>query len=280
MMRLSCAAMLLLSASGLSAQEARQMGAHEHGVGQLNIAFDGDQIAMELHAPGADIVGFEYAATRAEDVAKVTAAVAALESPLELFSFPAAAGCTVIDAMAALENEEGHEGHEDHEGHEGHEGHEDHEGHEGHGDHEGDDDHDTHDHGDAHDEDHEEDEHAEHDHDDHDDHKEHDDDHKDDEHAGHDHDDHKDDDHKDEAHGDEGHDNEGHDHETEASEAGHTEFHAEYLLTCSDMDAVKGMEFPYFVVFSNALELEVQVISDRGATAAEVTRSVPVLDLR
>ena len=56
------------------AQEARQLNAHEHGVGQLDIAFDGDQIAMELHAPGADIVGFEYGAESAEDRAAVDAA--------------------------------------------------------------------------------------------------------------------------------------------------------------------------------------------------------------
>ena len=67
------------------AQETRQLDAHEHGVGQLDIAFDGKQIAMELHAPGADIVGFEYVAESSEDRAAIDAAVAILAKPLDLF---------------------------------------------------------------------------------------------------------------------------------------------------------------------------------------------------
>ena len=158
------------------AQEARQLNAHEHGVGQLDIAFDGDQIAMELHAPGADIVGFEYGAESAEDRAAVDAAVAALAKPLDLFVLAEAAGCSVVNASAGLEGEEGHEDH--------------------------------------------------------------------------------------------------------ADEADHTEFHAEYLLTCADPSVMTDITFAYFDAFPNALEVEVQVISDTGATSFEVERDAPTLDLR
>lgn len=175
------------------AEETRQLDAHEHGVGQLDIAFDGAQIAIELHAPGADIVGFEFAAKSVDDRAKVDAAVATLARPLDLFTLPAAAGCSVVQASAALEIEEAHEDHDE--------------------------------------------DHAE-------------------------------------------HEEEGHSDAEHAEEASHTEFHAEYLLNCADPAAASVISFAYFEAFPNALELEVQVISDKGATAFEVKRDAPTLDLR
>ncbi len=217
MHRLAPAALVLLAAGAASAEETRQLDAHEHGVGQLNIAFDGDQIAMELHAPGADIVGFEHQAKTAEDRAKVDAAVATLARPLDLFALPAAAGCSVVQASASLESEEDHDDH----------GHEDHA-----------DNHDDHDHAKHGEEGHTDEDHAAHQ-------KDHD-----------------------------------HDHDDHAKEASHTEFHAEYLLNCADPAQATLVTFAYFDSFPNALELEVQVVSDRGATAFEVVRDAPTLDLR
>ncbi|MDG1103189.1 MAG: DUF2796 domain-containing protein [Ascidiaceihabitans sp.] len=166
------------------AEEPRQLDAHEHGVGQLDIAIDGQQIAMELHAPGADIVGFEYAAKSAKDLAAVDAAVAKLSAPLALFVLPEAAGCSIVEASAGLESEEEHE--------------------------------------------------------------EHGDEHADDEHA---------------------------------DEEGHTEFHAEYLLNCAEPSVITGIDFAYFGSFPNALEVEVQIIADTGATSFEVERDAPTLYL-
>ena len=59
---LSLIAFAVAATTPVFAEKTRQLDAHEHGVGQLDIAFDGKQISMELHAPGADIVSFEYAA--------------------------------------------------------------------------------------------------------------------------------------------------------------------------------------------------------------------------
>lgn len=207
-------ALTTLISSPVFAQETRQLGSHEHGVGQLDIAFDGSQVAMELHAPGADIVGFEYAAESDEGIAAVDAALLVLEQPLDLFVVPDAAQCSVVEARAELESEDAHDG-DDHEDHE-EEMHDDH-GKEGHEDHDSGD------------------------------------------HSGDDHDDH-----------------EGEDH---AEESGHTEFHAEYLLECDDTTALSEISFAYFTAFPNALEVKVQVISDSGATAFEVERDVPTLDL-
>ena len=185
-------ALALVSTTPVFAEQTRQLDAHEHGVGQLDIAFDGKQISMELHAPGADIVSFEYAAESAKDRAKVDAAVAMLARPLDLFVITEAAGCTIVQASAELESEEGQADHED------------------------------------------------------------------------EHDDHEDADHQ----------------EKNVGEAGHTEFHAEYLLACADPGAVTEITFTYFDVFPNALEVEVQLISNKGATSFEVERDAPTLDLR
>ena len=190
---------LALLATPALAQETRQLDSHEHGVGELNIAVDGDTIAMDFHAPGADIVGFEYAAESAEDRRAIDAAVATLARPLELFVLPSAAECSVVQASAELESEDSHD-----------------------------------DHGEGYDDDHAEE---------HDENEE--------EHA---------DDH--------------------ADEAGHTEFHAEYTLTCGNPDALTEITFAYFDTFENAREIEVQIISQSGAQAFEVERDNPQLDLR
>ncbi|SLN27004.1 hypothetical protein TRL7639_00995 [Falsiruegeria litorea R37] len=202
------------------AEETRSLGAHEHGSGTLNIAFEGNSIAMEVEAPGADIVGFEHEATSDEDRKLIETAVANLGKPLDLFVLSAEAGCSVVSASVELHGDEEHDDHDDEHAHD-----DDHAN-------EAKDDH-------AHDDDHE--------HDTKDDH--------DDEH----HDDHA-------------------DHEDEGAE--HAEFHAEYALTCSDMSALSKIEFTYFERFPNALELDVQIVSAKGAQAHEVERDDPVLDLQ
>jgi len=208
--KFSTALSLTILTAGAAHTQTRELDAHQHGHGALNIAFEGASVAMELEVPGADIVGFEHPAESDADRALIDAAIAQLAKPLELFAMPAAAGCTVTAANVALLGEDDHD-----------------------------------EHGDDH-----KDEHA-------DDHKdEHDDDHKDD-HA---------DDHKDE-------------HADEEGEEGHNEFHAEYALTCADLSAIDAIEFVYFERFPNAAELDIQLISDKGAKGFEVERDEPRLDL-
>jgi hypothetical protein len=140
----------LVAALPAFAEETRQLDAHEHGVGTLDIAIDGSTVGMAFEAPGADIVGFEYAATSDADLATISQALATLSAPLDLFVMPDAAGCTVVDAKAELEREDGHdEHHEHHEEHHDDHGNDDHEEHADH-DHDdhGDDDHGHDDHAD------------------------------------------------------------------------------------------------------------------------------------
>ena len=108
--------------------EHGSLAAHEHGVGRLNAALDGQ--TLELESPAMNLVGFEHVATSDADKAKVAAARAQLEKPLALFSLPAAAGCKVTsqelesplfgdkpDADDHDEEEAGKDGHEHHHDH-------------------------------------------------------------------------------------------------------------------------------------------------------------------
>lgn len=127
-MKHSLSLVALFAALPAFADGTRQLDAHEHGVGALNIAVDGRTVAMEFEAPGADIVGFEHPAINADDRAAIDAAVSALAAPLDLFVLPTAAGCSVTRASAALtgDHEEHHEEHADHDDHEDHDNHDDH----------------------------------------------------------------------------------------------------------------------------------------------------------
>jgi len=84
--------LLAQAGHGVSAAE-REHAAHLHGVGTLNVAIEGDEVEIELIAPGADIVGFEHAPETAADKAAVDNAVAALKNGAGLFAFPPGAGC-------------------------------------------------------------------------------------------------------------------------------------------------------------------------------------------
>ena len=75
--------------------EHGSLGAHEHGVGRLNAALDGQTLELELESPAMNLVGFEHVATTDADKAKVAAVRAQLEKPLVLFNLPTAAGCVI-----------------------------------------------------------------------------------------------------------------------------------------------------------------------------------------
>ncbi|WP_281709282.1 zinc uptake protein ZrgA [Phaeobacter italicus] len=145
----------LLAAAPALAEESRQLGTHEHGVGLMNMAIDGDVLAIELNVPGADIVGFEHAAKAEADRAAVERALAVLADPANLIALPAAAACRMDEAVAHLLGDteaasDEHAAHDDH-------AHDDHD-HAAH-------DHDSHehdDHGEAAHADHDEAHHAEH----------------------------------------------------------------------------------------------------------------------
>src|SRR5262245_53115454 len=98
------------------AEEAhRELGAHVHGHGTLNIAIEDKRVSMELEVPGMDIVGFEHAPSTDEQKAAVEKAKARLGEALNLFGLTKDAGCAIAEANVELEAE--HQDHEDGHGH-------------------------------------------------------------------------------------------------------------------------------------------------------------------
>ncbi|KWU00140.1 zinc-binding protein [Vibrio toranzoniae] len=218
---------MTVSTNVLANEEFRSHGAHVHGQVEVNIAQDGQELLVEVTAPGADVVGFEHAPETAEQKKVLEQAIAQLNKPDELFSFNNAS-CTLKFKSVTNTLEGDHDDHENHD-HAEHAEHAEH----GHDDNEGHD-------------------HAEHDHDDHKDHEhaEHA------EHAEHDHDNHKDHDHAEHDHDD--HDHEGHDH----SEGGHGEFTVEYHYECSDIAKLDTVSTQWFSKFSNTEKMTVNLLTD------------------
>jgi len=71
------------------------LGAHEHGTARLDVALDGKTLALDLDSPGMNLVGFEHLPGSDTDRAAVAKAREQLATPLQLFSLPAAAHCSV-----------------------------------------------------------------------------------------------------------------------------------------------------------------------------------------
>lgn len=90
----------------------RELGAHVHGHGTLNMAVEEKRVSMELEVPGMDIVGFEHAASTEEQKAAVEKAKAQLAKPLALFALPPQAGCAVAEASVAVEAEQHDDDHD------------------------------------------------------------------------------------------------------------------------------------------------------------------------
>jgi hypothetical protein len=177
----------------MATAQQRELGAHEHGRGILNIALEGNRLTMELEVPGADIVGFEHKAVSRKDKAAVAAAEKRLSEPLTLFKLPAAAGCVVKEASAAIEGAD-------------------------------------HDHAKS---------------------------------AG------SNDREKGAPKGPAAHSHDG----------AHSQFHAQYAFDCTAPASITSIEFEFFRAFSAAQKLEVNLISPKGQTKLEISRSKPRLDL-
>ena len=77
----------------------RAHGAHVHGLANLNLVLDGENVLVELQSPAANLVGFEHAPSSEADKTAVQEAVRKLEAGNALFAFNSEAGC----ALAAAE---------------------------------------------------------------------------------------------------------------------------------------------------------------------------------
>lgn len=137
----------------------RQHGAHVHGQVEFNIAQDGNELLVEITAPGADVVGFEHAPTNDAEKQQLKDAVAKLSHADHVFTLTSEAGCKVEHQSVTHTLDADKHDHDEHHDHDKH----DHEEHH---------DHDKHDHEEHHD--HDKHDHDKHDHDEHHDHDNHD----------------------------------------------------------------------------------------------------------
>ncbi len=132
----------LAFSTSVAAEEFRQHEAHVHGHVELNIAQDGNELLMEITAPGADVVGFEHQPENEQQQAVLAKALEVLNQPSKVIQLNANAKCSIehVHVQANLASEEDEEHH----------------------------DHDATEHEHEHEHEHEEHSHAEHDHQDHD----------------------------------------------------------------------------------------------------------------
>jgi len=73
-------------------------GAHVHGVAQLLLSRDGQQLELVLESPAANLVGFEHPPASAEDREAIKQAVASLEDRERLFTL-SGGDCTATDVQ-------------------------------------------------------------------------------------------------------------------------------------------------------------------------------------
>jgi hypothetical protein len=117
---------LLIAGTAAAPAAEREHGPHVHGVGQLNVAAEGNMVEIELIAPGADVVGFEHRAENDADKAAVAAAEATLKAGHRLFIFPGVAGCRLgnADIQSEMVDDDDHDdedaAHKDSDKHETH----------------------------------------------------------------------------------------------------------------------------------------------------------------
>ena len=98
-----------------------QTGAHQHGVGALNLVLDGDTLEIELSGPAVNFLGFEHEPLNDAQRQQAQRALATLRQPGALFILPAKARCVSdsveidsallanVTARSAAEKEHHHE---------------------------------------------------------------------------------------------------------------------------------------------------------------------------
>jgi hypothetical protein len=99
-------------ASATAAEKAhRQHGAHQHGVGKLNVVWEGNKIDIELENPADNIVGFEHAPRTESQKKAVQEALATLKDAGKVFGFTPEAQChgKATEVKTASESNKGEE---------------------------------------------------------------------------------------------------------------------------------------------------------------------------
>ena len=129
---------LLLIGAGAKSDENRAQStghrAHTHGLAELTLAKEGNELEIQLESPAVNLFGFEHRANTEDELRAVKSAKTILESPGKVFLFEGTdcdPGESDVDVSGAMADEDAHhsaaEHSEDHdEEHEAHEEHDEH----------------------------------------------------------------------------------------------------------------------------------------------------------
>ncbi len=105
----------LFSAQPVTAEEHKQHAAHVHGIAQLNLAMENNELYIELISPAADIIGFEHTPETKEEKSAMQKAVGKLRVGKRMFEFSKEAGVRFEKAVVKTGLQ--HECDHDHETH-------------------------------------------------------------------------------------------------------------------------------------------------------------------
>jgi hypothetical protein len=94
----------LFAASCLLAGPAIAHEAHVHGVANMDITVDAQQLTFQLHTPLANLIGFEHTPSTDRDRQAVRDMATRLRTPNAAFVTPAGAACTLSTVTLAADN--------------------------------------------------------------------------------------------------------------------------------------------------------------------------------
>ena len=114
-----------LAKTAAHAEERRQHDAHEHGHASMQVVLEGDELGINIEAPGMDIVGFERAPNGDAEKGRIQQAVNQLENVKAMFALPEMAMCSVTEAHAEhasleVDKDDDHSDHKDEHKHSDH----------------------------------------------------------------------------------------------------------------------------------------------------------------
>ena len=118
------ASSLMISTAALANEEFRQHEAHVHGHVEFNIAQDGQDLLIEITAPGADVVGFEHAPENDKQQQTLNKVLEQFNQPKAIFQLSSAANCHLeqsdITHTLGVDEHHDHDHDHDHDHHDKH----------------------------------------------------------------------------------------------------------------------------------------------------------------
>lgn len=77
----------------------REVGAHMHGTASMRVVLENTQLNISMSISGMDAVGFEHAATNADEQAALNQTLLRLQNPDALFPLPKSAECQLVNGV-------------------------------------------------------------------------------------------------------------------------------------------------------------------------------------